>query len=200
MYIRHHRDLLNIRGAPEMLNRVRHVSMKRGSQPTPKRSHRRITHRRPLAPGPARTTALALAFWQSPSPPLTVNAIHRAGACSSHRRRSSHPAQRYGPVDDRNQALAKPHLQTNRSRCQQRWNPRARGSAPAVLDSRTVVSSVALGGDPTDCRFLLHRGIPRSPRPRTPFLYLDDVFVSQSSLFARTRAGLQAHECACGFN
>jgi hypothetical protein len=126
--------------------------------------------------------------------------MRRAGARSSHLRRSSHPAQRYGPVDGRNQVLGKPHLQTLRSQCQQRLNLRARGSAHAALDSRTVVSFVVLGGFPADCRFLLHREFQRSPRPRTPRLYLDVFFVSQSSLLRARAQSRQAHECACGFN
>src|SRR6266568_4100754 len=69
VYIGHHRDLLNIRGAPETLKRLRHVPIKRSSQPAPEQSDRRITHLRLPAPRPVQTTALALAFWRSPSPP-----------------------------------------------------------------------------------------------------------------------------------
>src|ERR1700730_16999222 len=66
LFIGHHRDLLDIRGAPETLKRLRHVSIQWSSQPASQRSHLRITHRRLLAPTPAQTTALALAFWRSP--------------------------------------------------------------------------------------------------------------------------------------
>ena len=200
VYIGHHRDLLNIWGGSESLKRLRHVSIQRRSEPAFQRSHRRITHRRLPAPRPARTTALALAFWRSPLPPPTADAMHRYGVRSSHRRRSSRPAQLYGPVDDRNPVLAKPHPQTDRSQCRLRLNPQARGSAHAVLAGRAVVSSVALGGCLTDCRFLLHRESRRSASLRTPLLYLDVGIVSQSSLLRAGAQSLQAHERACGFN